>query len=601
MLSKLIRALAIIGFLATALPPSARADTFYFWRYRTHATDCTLLTDGKPRDLCYEEDAQTIYKCVPTAGDCSGSEWKLAGGGSETNNLETIATGIQTTEIPIGTAANTVVYAPLSGDATMTNAGVITIGSNAVALGADTTGNYAAGDAEAGNVAADKVLESSLKAVDAAVDEDILTYEATTGDFEWHTGAELCVAITGSAGLCDGSDDGAGGATAWDAIGDAAADGTIALAGFETDFTSTLDSAGKAIMTITNTDADTAADTDFISLAHNDGGDANIFYFRAVGDLDGTPQTDYRFSQTAALIRPDLTVTGDVTITGDDLFMATNTSGAILVADGTNFNPVVVSGDLAIGTTGTATVQANAVALTTDTTGNYVLDVADGTGIDGTAAAEGATYTPTLDLTEIASLTWGAGTFTTMTFDAGAVDPVLTAASDNLNLTTGNFTVGATTGLGALAVDGGSDEIQLLIQGNGTQTSSLVTFENSAGTDMFTVSNTGTLVAADTITAGGTAQSTIKEGLVVNNDNGTDEDDDFTVKASGGTYEVDAGDGTFRATTNDMGWTVQAVANQACTTTCTSACVFGEDTSVLGSFVSCSDATADRCLCAGTS
>lgn len=49
----------------------------------------------------------------------------------------------------------------------------------------------------------------------------------------------------------------------------------------------------------------------------------------------------------------------------------------------------------------------------------------------------------------------------------------------------------------------------------------------------------------------------------------------------------------------DIGWSVQAAANQACNTTCTSACVFGEDTSVLGSFVACNDATADRCVCAG--
>src|SRR3990167_2316085 len=39
-------------------------------------------------------------------------------------------------------------------------------------------------------------------------------------------------------------------------------------------------------------------------------------------------------------------------------------------------------------------IAANAVALTTDTTGNYVAEVADGTGIDGTATTEGATYTP---------------------------------------------------------------------------------------------------------------------------------------------------------------------------------------------------------------
>ena len=46
---------------------------------------------------------------------------------AETNSLETLTTGILSTEIPIGTAANTVVYAALSGNATMTNAGVVTV------------------------------------------------------------------------------------------------------------------------------------------------------------------------------------------------------------------------------------------------------------------------------------------------------------------------------------------------------------------------------------------------------------------------------------------------------------------------------------------
>jgi microcystin-dependent protein len=87
-------------------------------------------------------------------------------------------------------------------------------------------------------------------------------------------------------------------------------------------------------------------------------------------------------------------------------------------------------GDVVTTSSGTAwAVDANAVALGTDTTGNYVLDVADGTGIDGTAAAEGATYTPSLDLTEISSGTWGAGAFTAFTFNAGAVDPVVTFGS----------------------------------------------------------------------------------------------------------------------------------------------------------------------------
>ena len=41
--------------------------------------------------------------------------------------------------------------------------------------------------------------------------------------------------------------------------------------------------------------------------------------------------------------------------------MGTNTSGAVLVADGTNFNPVVVSGDATIATNGALTIAATSV------------------------------------------------------------------------------------------------------------------------------------------------------------------------------------------------------------------------------------------------
>lgn len=57
----------------------ANADTFYTWRYRTHATDCTSLTDGRSSDICYEEDSHDLYKCVPTTsgGICDTSaEWE---------------------------------------------------------------------------------------------------------------------------------------------------------------------------------------------------------------------------------------------------------------------------------------------------------------------------------------------------------------------------------------------------------------------------------------------------------------------------------------------------------------------------------------------
>lgn len=41
----------------------------------------------------------------------------------------------------------------------------------------------------------DTILEADLKAVNASADEDILTRETTTGDFEWHTPAELSIAV----------------------------------------------------------------------------------------------------------------------------------------------------------------------------------------------------------------------------------------------------------------------------------------------------------------------------------------------------------------------------------------------------------------------
>ena len=57
--------------------------------------------------------------------------------------------------------------------------------------------------------------------------------------------------------------------------------------------------------------------------------------------------------------------------------MATNTSGAALIADGTNFNPVVISGDISIATNGAASIAANSVdgthiALGSDASGDVM-------------------------------------------------------------------------------------------------------------------------------------------------------------------------------------------------------------------------------------
>lgn len=73
---------------------------------------------------------------------------------------------------------------------------------------------------------------------------------------------------------------------------------------------------------------------------------------------------------------------------------------------------------------------------------------------------------------------------------------------------------------------------------------------------------------------------------------------DADIKATG--LITTAGTITDTSTTT-IGWAIVAGANTACTTTCTNACVFGEDTAVVGTIVACADATADLCLCAGAS
>ena len=56
-------------------------------------------------------------------------------------------------------------------------------------------------------------------------------------------------------------------------------------------------------------------------------------------------------------------VSGDLTVTGDDITLGTNTSGHVLVADGTNYNPVALSNDATIASNGALTIADAAVSL----------------------------------------------------------------------------------------------------------------------------------------------------------------------------------------------------------------------------------------------
>ena len=80
----------------------------------------------------------------------------------------------------------------------------------------------------------------------------------------------------------------------------------------------------------------------------------------------------------------NLTIAGDLTISGDDLFMGTNTSGHLLIADGTNFNPTAV-GDLSE----ISSVANDDVLLAVDTSGGGLKKITRSTLVSGLATSSG--------------------------------------------------------------------------------------------------------------------------------------------------------------------------------------------------------------------
>ncbi len=78
----------------------------------------------------------------------------------------------------------------------------------------------------------------------------------------------------------------------------------------------------------------------------------------------------------------NLTITGDLTVSGDDITMGTNTAGNLLIADGTNFNSVAVGSLSEI-----STVANDDVFLAVDTSGGGLKKIARSTVVSGLATS----------------------------------------------------------------------------------------------------------------------------------------------------------------------------------------------------------------------
>jgi hypothetical protein len=151
----------ITTFTALTDTPSAYAGTSGYL-VRVNGTPNALeFFDASTWDQNASNDITTSSSW--TGGDLSGTG--LAPTVSRINGVTLGTTTATGGNILVGDGSQWVTRA-VSGDVTINSTGVTTVGS-------------------------DKILESMLKAVNTAADEDILTYETTTGDFEWHTPSEL--------------------------------------------------------------------------------------------------------------------------------------------------------------------------------------------------------------------------------------------------------------------------------------------------------------------------------------------------------------------------------------------------------------------------
>jgi hypothetical protein len=190
------------------------------------------ISTGTGDDVALGNTSLVNSSKLSVDGDADQVQLTLQGNGTQTDSIMIVETSAGTEVFNIDASGNVLAQSLQDIDGPGTNwsltaggvltiaddltvsGGDITLGATAIFSGGDTASldNLDAIDATtettlegaidiAGDVAgtgltavtiqADAVEESMLKAVDAAVDEDILTYESTTGDFEWHTTAEI--------------------------------------------------------------------------------------------------------------------------------------------------------------------------------------------------------------------------------------------------------------------------------------------------------------------------------------------------------------------------------------------------------------------------
>ena len=261
---------------------------------------------------------------------------------------------------------------------------------------------------------------------------------------------------------------------------------------------------------------------------------------KMVFDIDGTDQFEINDS--------GVTVTGDLTITGDDLFMNTNTAGHILVGDDTNYNPVAVSGDIGLASNGAMTIQAGAVEH-----GMLADDIISGQDeiTSGFAAADELMYSDAGTIKRV-----GLDTLATKLFSVASAGTVAQASDHMLFLdggATGDVIVESIDDfLSAIAGSGISVSSSQLTAASGAVTA----LNNATANELVTVGATTTELDAEAnLTFDGTDLKLLKDA---NNADvsvvlGTADAESLTIQVNNGSSNKAAESVTFATATAESG------------------------------------------------
>ncbi len=233
-----------------------------------------------------------------------------------------------------------------------------------------------------------------------------------------------------------------------------------------------------------------------------------------------------------------VTVAGDLTVTGDDLTMGTNTSGHIMVADGTNFNPVAVSGDVTMAASGAVSIANDAVGAD---------ELASNAVVNASVASDAAIAISKTALVAGTNITLSTNTLNVddaflVNNGDDATSGVITSAGYKANLADGAgdvsvaFQQGGTTGyvMGIDDSDGNKFKIH-----SSTALADTSDFEIDSSGNV-TIAGSVTLTTDLTVPNGGTGASTFTDGgILLGSGTGA-----ITAMAVLGDGEMIVGDGT---------------------------------------------------------